>query len=397
MGLRKIAKIFMYLQRIGMSFLMHYLTPIHPKRIIFWSYHFTSYSCNPRVLSDFILQNYPEYEVYWAFAKTIVIPKDLNPQIKTVRFGTWSFYKILYSSTFVITNTRIYFDVFFKKRSRQIYLQTWHSSMKLKRVEKDIEEELSKRYIRSAKFDGKQLDYILSGSGFASDVIKRAFWIEPEKVLEYGTPRNDLFFQKNESLKEKVFTHFSIPLNNHTVLYAPTFRKQMDPSIYLLNFERIKEALAQHFGGNWSFLVRLHPNFLDKQGSDFFKQNESVIDATRYPEMQELLASVDVLITDYSSSMFDFSLTKRACFLYAPDYKEYDRGFYLDIKKLPFPFSINERNLYENITCFNFEQYKMELNKFIYEFIRTFEEGKAAASIWKVLFNTQKELRKKTY
>ena len=92
-------------------------------------------------------------------------------------------------------------------------------------------------------------------------------------------------------------------------------------------------------------LIRLHPNVASL--AEEFIQRSKVVDVTDYTDPQELLAASDVLVTDYSSIMFDFMLTGRPCFQYASDIAAYrnDRDFYFALDQLPFPLAEDNDHL----------------------------------------------------
>jgi len=106
------------------------------------------------------------------------------------------------------------------------------------------------------------------------------------------------------------------------------------------------------------------------------------IDASNYPDMQELLYAADVLITDYSSSMWDFSLTRRPCFLYATDlnYYDLDRGFYSDIHTWPYPLAESNSALIKNIKQFNNDQYQKNIQKH-WDALGSYESGHACETV----------------
>ena len=84
-------------------------------------------------------------------------------------------------------------------------------------------------------------------------------------------------------------------------------------------------------------MLRLHPTLLGIVDTQDLISEDFVRNASCYESIQELLVASDILITDYSSTMFEFALLKKPCFLYTPDAKSYDRGFYFPIEDLPFP------------------------------------------------------------
>ena len=143
------------------------------------------------------------------------------------------------------------------------------------------------------------------------------------------------------------------------------------------------EGIRNRFGDEWIIFLRLHPNIVTTGHFVSFSDNLNIFDVSLYPDMQELLAVADVLVTDYSSSMFDFGLTKRPCFLYAPDVETYasdDRGFYIQLSELPFPLYKSNEELMSGIESFDSEEYQNNLSAF-YEKYGSFEKGDASKKV----------------
>ena len=122
---------------------------------------------------------------------------------------------------------------------------------------------------------------------------------------------------------------------------------------------------------------------------------ENVINVTRYDDIQELLAISDILISDYSSLMFDFTITKRPCFLYVPDLEEYqskDRKLYFNVKELPFKIAKSNDELIDKIVNFSNEEYNKSLELFLNK-IGSYENGKASQKIAELIKNKIEEER----
>ena len=115
-------------------------------------------------------------------------------------------------------------------------------------------------------------------------------------------------------------------------------------------------------------LVRLHPN-VSALAEQFAAENGQVVNVTAYPDSQELLAAADVLVTDYSSIMFDFMLTGRPCFQFASDIEAYrnDRNFYFSLDRLPFPLAEDNDALERAVLDFREEDYRAAVDRFIRE------------------------------
>ena len=237
-------------------------------------------------------------------------------------------------------------------------MQTWHG-FALKRIEKDAESALEPAYVQSCKNDSAQCDLIVSGSDFMTKLYQNAFWYDGE-VAAFGTPRNDVFFQNTDAVKQKVFAALGLKPTRRLLLYAPTFRVDHSTDAYKLDVENVLAACEKRFGGCWTALIRLHPNVAEQSKGLFAYDETRVLDATRYPDMQELLLAADLLITDYSSSMFDYALSGKPCLQFATDVEAYktDRNFYFPIDSLPFPLADSNAALCREILAFDEEVYR---------------------------------------
>lgn len=352
--------------------------PIKNNKIFLFSYYGSQYGCNPKYISEYIVKNYPsdKFDIVWAFNDRA--SKEHIQGVRKVKIMTLKYFYELCTSKVIITNFRTV-DMF-KKRKNQYYIQTWHSSLRLKQIEKDAENSLPEHYIKMAKEDSKKCDLLLSGCKYSTDIFKRAFWYDGE-IFEHGTPRNDLLVKAAEQYKSNIKRKLNISNDTKLVLYAPTFRKNDDLEVYNLDYKEVLNSLKLKFGGEWRFCVKLHPHLISK--SEQLNYGDDVIDLTKYDDIQELLAISDVLISDYSSLMFDFGLTKRPCFLYVPDLEEYtnqDRKLYFDIEQLPFINTKSSINLVEKIRDFDKEIYNKELDRFL-DSIGSFEHGDACKKL----------------
>lgn len=355
-------------------------TSINPKKMILWSFRGRAYSCNPKYITEYIIRNglLLDYEVVWAFNKPEEYMFLVDKGIKVIKYESNEFYEELMTSHYVITNTRVGFN--YHKRNEQIYIQTWHGTMALKSIEKDAQKFLSAHYVANAINDSKKIDYIVSGSKKNTEIIRNSFWYKG-KILEIGNPRNDIFFTPNK-YKSIVEDKYNIR-NKKIVLYAPTFRADGKIDAYDIDFHALIESLTNKYKCDFVILCRLHPNL---KGNRIVCENaENVIDVTDYDDMQELLVAADVLITDFSSSMFDFCMMNKKCILYASDYEEYiknERRLYFDITKdLPFPLAKSNEELISVIENFDEEHYSKRLRMFSDDVIGFIENGNASKQL----------------
>ena len=254
------------------------------------------------------------------------------------------------------------------KRRQQIVIETWHGSLGIKRFDADSNK--GRSWVLAAKRCGRYADYIISNSAFENEVYRGTFW-QNTPILEFGHPRNDILFAYNyehvQLIKREIIKNEE-NLDHHLVLYAPTFRDDHKLSYYNIDFDSLVQALSDRFGGSWSVLVRLHPT-IRKAAKKYLRNHENIIDVTAYPDIQELMMISDVAITDYSSWIYDYILTRRPGFIFATDIYSYEteRGFYYPLSSTPFPVSTNNETLIENILLFDEKQYEKNVDVFLEE------------------------------
>ncbi|HPT77507.1 MAG TPA: CDP-glycerol glycerophosphotransferase family protein [Candidatus Atribacteria bacterium] len=362
--------------RRGFSALYYYLFrvfPINNKKIVISSYYGKGFSDNPKYIALELLKQGCGYDIVW-----LVRPEfntGFPDGIRAVRYGTMK-------AAFELTTARVWIDncrkaAVVKKRKGQYYIQTWHGGLGIKRIEGDAIESLSRQYVISARFDSTMIDLLISNSKHLTDIYKRAFWYDGE-IYECGYPKNDIFFKDNVDIKRRVRSFYGVDDTTKIALYAPTFRDHQDLSAYDMDYHRVIAALEHKTGDRWILLIRLHPNLAEL--NDGIQYGGKLINATRYPDMGELAIACDLLISDYSSAMFDAEMQKKPTFIYASDYDKYmdNRGSYFDMKKdLPFPLATNSDELVNNIAEFDQREYEANVDRFN-ERVGLKETGRAA-------------------
>jgi CDP-glycerol glycerophosphotransferase len=356
------------------------LLPIKNNKIFLYSYYGAQYGCNPKYITEYILENTPkgQYELVWAFNE-LESKKHLTDIHKVKTMSIKYFYQLC-TSKVIITNFRT--TDFFVKRKSQYYIQTWHSSLRLKQIEKDAEASLPPQYLKMAQKDSSKLDLLLSGCRYSSEIFRRAFWYDGE-IFEHGIPRVDSLIKSNEEKSGLIKNKLGIPKHFKILLYAPTFRNNHSLESYNLDFENLIHALKERYGGEWKILIRLHPHLMNE--SSKLKFSESIKDVTNYDDLLEILQISDVLVSDYSSLIFDYCITNRPCFLFTPDLNEYianERKLYFDIEKLPFEKALSTSDLINKIKEFDERKYKYKMSLFLKE-IQTYECGNASEYLLK--------------
>lgn len=354
-----IRKIFKALRLIPVWIICR-LFRIDKKKIVVSNYRGRGYGDNAKYIVESLLRSDNDIKIIWLVLndkEASSLPKDVIPcRMHSV------------ASIYHLSTAKIWIDncrkgVILFKRKSQFYMQTWHG-FALKQIEKDVEDKLGKTYVRDAKKDSKLIDCIISDSKFMTQIYKSSFWYNGD-VLELGSPRNDIIINRQQDLADRVYKHFNISNDKKLILYAPTFRADGSNSAYALDFQRVKRSCEERFGGTFSVLVRLHPNIINNSEQMYF-DGINIINASFYPDMQELLSVSSVVISDYSSLMFDFALSMKPCFQFATDIDAYkqDRNFYFEIDKLPFVLAKDNEEMEKEILFFNEDAYKARLSEF---------------------------------
>ena len=347
--------------RFAIKFLF-FLLPIKKSKILFINFNGRGYGCNPKYIAEEILNQKLPLDLVWCVSDT---NEPLPSGIRKVKYrpSIRYFYEIA-TAKVIVTNVKNDLGLF-KKRGQYI-IQTWHGSMGGKRAEGDALDTLSPQYIKESRHNSKQTDLFLSNSRALSDYYRKAFWCECE-ILECGSPRNDILFRDNTHTITKVREFFGIDADTKIALYAPTFRDENSSFNYFLSGEKILSAFKK-LGENWVLLIRMHPNV--SEFSKNFTYNDKVLNATFYPDMQELLCVSNALITDYSSSVFEMAIMKKAIYIYAPDFEEYNatRGLLPAFLNMPYPFNKTEEQLIETIVSDTSQSVKTNAETFIKDF-----------------------------
>lgn len=317
------------------------LTPIQKNRVVFSSYGGRGYSDSPKAICEVLRRSGEDLDLIW-LCKDEAAEKTLPEGVRPVPAAGLKKIRAMASAKVWVDNCRKYGAV---KKKGQIYMQTWHG-FALKKLEQDAEATLEPSYVKAAKRDSAQCDVFISGSGYMTKLYREKFWYQGP-VVNTGTPRNDIFYQDHSAFHAKVCQALKLPEDRKLALYAPTFRDDHSTEAYRLDTDMVRRKCEENFKGEWTVLIRLHPNEAAQSGALFAYDGDRLVDATAYPDMSELLCAAGLLITDYSSSMFDYALTGKPIVQFATDIERYqkDRDFYIPLDQLPFPLARSNAEL----------------------------------------------------
>ncbi len=360
--------------------------PINNRKIIVSSFDGQNYGGNCKYIIDKLLDRRSDLDIVWTRRDNTCYPIDiLRKEERIVEIDTKEYYYEMASAHIVITDNMP--DYRSKKKEGQFYLNTWHGAGPFKLVGTSVKSRNDEQKKVYASIQALT-DCFIAASDDCIQMYRESMRFKGE-ILKCGYPRNDIFFNSDNELKNRIKEEIGIKPTDKIVLYAPTFRdiySKYSDSFYMYNIEprEVVKALGERFDGEFRLLYRFHHDLIHEEVPDAFRLEG--IDVTRYQEVQELLLIADILITDYSSIMWDFTLTGRPIFLYQYDANVYSvlKGFYLEIDKWPYPKSNNMEGLIDNITQFDEEEYKSKINAFLTKY-GSFDDGFASERVAKRL------------
>lgn len=369
--------------------IIYRIFPVNNEAVLFISFR-GQYNDNPKYILLELHKLHPNIKIFVAVSPIIrdKIPLYVTP----IRYGSLRYYIKFATCAVVVDNTLgvttpVIFTCLekFMKKSQQLMIGTWHGTP-LKKIGLD---DIASRF-KQYSYEQILSDYIIAGCKYTSSVLSNSFTKRPYKVSLSGTPRNDILFNSTPMYRNLLKNKLKLPYNKKIVLFAPTFRDCVEQSgisqMHEINIQQILEQCTRKFNGEWVLVFRMHPCILSTMDASSF-ESQYVIDGNKGDDMAEYLVCTDILITDYSGSMFDFALTGRPCFLFAPDREHYEhkeRGFYLDYDSLPFPKAYTNTELLDQIGAFDSDLYKKNIEKFL-EDIGNVEDGRASERIAKCI------------
>lgn len=271
----------------------------------------------------------PDLEFFWTVKPGVTAPEGSVG----VKYGSREWLRVLATAKYLVNNSA--FPWYFKKVSGQVYLQTWHGTP-LKRLVRDIEAgKVSAQYLSTMRKEAGVWDYLISPSAYATKCFASAFGFPIKggkgKLLEVGYPRNDRLSAPADirvEIRNRVRKQLGVKPQTQLVLYAPTWRDTNRNAVGTLQTVNHIDAATKMPKG-FQLMYRGHSM---THAAHNAKTANGAIDVTNYPDITDLYLAADVLITDYSSVMFDFAVTGKPMIFLTPDIEKYVavRGFYFD-------------------------------------------------------------------
>jgi len=360
--------------------------PVKDKVIFFESSVGRNYSSNPKyVYEEMVKQELDnEFKCIWSLEDTTI---EIPGNVTKVKRARLKYLYYLAIAKICVCDTRQ--PSFLVKRTNTTYIQLWHGTP-LKKLAMDMDilkmsdgMELSE-YKRLFKKNTETWDYLISQSDYTTEKFRSSFEFK-KIILKSGFPRNDILFKKNNKKSiDSIKKRYKIPLDKKIVLYAPTWRDDefYENGIYKFSSQIDFDLLKKELSDTHIVLVKLH--YLVEDSIDWSNYQGFIYKFDQLWDIQELYLISDVLLTDYSSVMFDYAILKRPMIIYAYDYKNYRdnlRGFYFNIyEEFPGPIVQNTMDLIDSIKTYNYNDYESKYIEFLNKFTR-YDDGNASSRI----------------
>ncbi len=292
------------------------------------TFHGKNFSGNPKALAIEIKKSNPNAIIYVSSINSIVDIEIFSLGFKPIRFNSIAYKEAYKKSKYVISNSNVLLGL--PKLEGQIHLQTWHG-LPLKNMIYDLNDEKErKEQVETFLPRIKKWDYLLTSGGKYTELLSSAFNLKENnhvKIIEKGMPRVN--FIKTIDSKE-VKNKYSIDNDKKVILFSPTWRKEKRKLVTELDLLKMVEYFEDYI-----IILKLHP--LEAYIRDEYKDLHPrlIVPLIEFSDINELYAISDLLISDYSSVIFDYMHLGRPIIINQEDEEEYgkDIGFYFDIEK----------------------------------------------------------------
>lgn len=333
-----------------------------------------TYTCNPKYIYEELVRRNLNYKIVWLSDRKPKENSDYPKNLKVVSLYTREGIGEVYRSKVWIDNG-IVFSNYFDKRKDQIHIQTMHGSLGIKKLDNAVlsRNARGKKGRRIVRRESEETDYVITNSQFEEDVFHTVFW-KNTPMVRLGHARTDLLFSTNETkaveIRDRLFHLYGIPREKKLVLYAPTHRVGLTIDDLHIDFPDMTRALGRKFGGTFAVMFRTHHktrNIVLEEAANDIMQEQLLYNVHDYPDIQELMLVTDVGITDYSSWIFDYVLTRRPGFIFAIDLERYNTntGLYYPLEETPFPVCRSQKQLIDSIEAFDKENYIKRVDIFL--------------------------------
>ena len=352
------------------------------KLVLFNSFGGRRFDDSPKALFDYMKKDerFQGYKFVWAFHE----PEKFDvPGAEVIKTDTVEYFRTAMKAHLWITNSGIERGLFFKKKGT-VYLNTWHGTP-IKYMGSDALK------IEPSKMPKRNYDLQNAQSMYEAEIFSRTYCIPMEKMLVCGYPRNDILINNDADIQKEYKRKLGIPIEKTVILYAPTFRdydRDAALNCFLkppIHFDTWKEELGEEY----VVLMRCHYEVAKLLGVDI--DGDFVRDVSDYPTLNDLMLASDMLISDYSSIIFDYAILKRPIVVYTYDYDTYNkkRGIYIDVRETFDGGSVSEEELLQIIKNLDREQNIEKVEAFRSKYVTEYGNAteKTVNAVWDLTRN----------
>lgn len=370
------------------------------------------FGCNPKYVVQELHKRHPQYKFIWMLNDE-AREKKFPDYIKKVNNS------MLLTRAYWLSRSKVWIDNYRKpygtvKRKNQLYINVNHYNVGIKATGLLRGDKFSEIAYLVSKNDSDMIDELVIDSYWSESCFNKAL-IYDGRMLKIGSPRCDVLYGQRKIKKEKFKRAYNLPENSKIAMFAPTFREKSDnglrsvySSVWTIDFKRLISCLEQRTGNEWYICIRVHPQLAGEfKGYQNSNIENRIIDLSTNDDMYEILAAMDIYITDYSSAVFEAGYAGIPAFIYADDIDKYkytrelmwdfdtkNTKHILNNKKLTpklelvFPFSVSQNNdeLEKNITQFDLDEYLKQISEFKHKIGLIFD-GKASSRLCEYISN----------
>lgn len=373
-----IYQLYFYLGTFVLKVLKIFVKP-EDKLILFISFGGRKFDDSPKAIYDQMVADgrFNEYRFVWAFNNPELFKLQKGEKIKC---DTFTYFKTALKARVWISNSTVERGLEFKGK-HTFYFNTWHGTP-LKKMGSDIDDS-------NKSFKGKghwKVDFFTCQGLFEQEIFCRVFKGLNKNIAHViGLPRNDIYANYSQDYMLSLRKKMNIRSDKRVILYAPTFREydkssSMEVKVSVpMNIKKWRKEL----GEDCILLFRAHYEVakgLSLQDDDFVRE------MSNYPQLEDLMIVSDILISDYSSIFFDYSIMPKPMLVFCYDYNRYasERGMYFDIRDW-LPSADNEDELLKLIKSDEMDKQKAMTKKFQQKYVTAY--GSAVKQSLDVIYN----------
>lgn len=373
-----IYQLYYYIGSFALRILKLFVRP-DDKLILFISFGGRRFDDSPKAIYDQMIEDerFDDYRLVWAFSNPNAIELKRGEKVKC---DTFSYFKIALKARIWISNSTVERGLEFKGK-RTFYFNTWHGTP-IKTIGSDISKD-------NKSFKGKgtwKVDYFTCQGEYEQAIYCKAFHgLNTDIARIIGLPRNDIYANYTKEYMLSLRKKMNISPDKRVILYAPTFREydktsSMEVKVTIpMQLSKWRDELGESF----ILLFRAHyevAKSLNIQDDDFVRN------MSEYPQLEDLMIVSDLLISDYSSIFFDYSIMSKPMLAFCYDYERYasERGMYFDIRDW-LPSAKNEYELIKLIKSDTQDEYIAKTSIFKKKYVTAY--GSAVRHSLDVIYN----------